>query len=101
MFFVHYSCRDAAGVARTVGAASSPKDQRDRSLQHKHPRVKLVYVCTTMHVWFDLALAKLIAFAPNVRFKLGSVHRHPPVLRRGTTPRPAARWVNRPLKSSR
>ena len=78
MFFVHRSCRDATGVARAVGAAISTKDKRDRSLQHKQPRVKFVRVRTTMHVRFDFALAKLIAFAPKVGFKLGSVHRHRP-----------------------
>lgn len=29
-----------------------------------------------MHVWLDFALAKLIALAPKVGFKLGSIHRH-------------------------
>jgi len=31
-----------------------------------------------MHVRFDFTLAKLIAFAPKVGFKLGSVHRYRP-----------------------
>src|SRR6266404_202628 len=78
MFFVHRSCRDLAGVARTVGAAISSKDKRDRSLQHKQPRVKLVRVRPAMHVWFNFALAKLIALAPKVGFELGSIHRHLP-----------------------
>jgi len=29
-----------------------------------------------MHVWFDFALAKLIALAPKVGFKLASIHRN-------------------------
>jgi len=76
MFFVHRSCRHVAGIARTVGAAINSKDKRDRSLQHKQPRVKLVRVRSTMHVWFDFALAKLIALAPKVGFKLASIHRN-------------------------
>jgi hypothetical protein len=76
MFFVHRSCRHVAGIARTVGAAINSKDKRDRSLQHKQPRVKLVRVRSTMHVWFDFALAKLIALAHKVGFKLASIHRN-------------------------
>jgi|SRR5208282_4875113 len=85
MFFVHRSCRDITGVARTVGAAISTNDKCDRSLQHKDSRVKLVRVRSTMYVWFDFALAKLIALAPKVGFKLGSVHRHLPSQRVGQT----------------
>ena len=32
-----------------------------------------------MYVWFDFALAQLIALAANIGFKLGSVHRHSPL----------------------
>jgi hypothetical protein len=74
MFFVHRSCRDITGVARPIGAAISTNDKRDGSLQHEQPRVKLVRVRSTMHVWFDFALAKLIALAPKVGFKLGFIH---------------------------
>jgi len=52
------------------------KDERDGSVEHKQSRVKLVRVCITMHIWLDLAFAKLIPLAPNVGFKLGSIHRH-------------------------
>jgi len=86
MLFVHRSCRDITGVARKVGAAISTNDKRDRSLQHKQPRVKLVRVRSTMHVWFDCALAKLIALAPKVGFKLGSVRRHFAFLDLGNPP---------------
>ena len=72
MFFVHRSCRNVTGVARTVGAAIGSKDKRDRSLQHKQPRVKLVRVGSTVLVRFDFALTKLIALAPKIGFKLGS-----------------------------
>jgi hypothetical protein len=101
MLFVHRSCGDIAGVAWAIGAAIGSKDKRDRSFQHKEPRVELVRMTLTVHIWFDFALAKLIALAPKVRFKLGSVHRHLPFSMCGTTPHPAARWVNRPAKSSR
>jgi hypothetical protein len=74
VFLVHRSCGDATAVARAVGAAISSKDKRYGSLQHKQARVKLVRVRATMHVWFDFARAKLIAFAPKVGFKLGSIH---------------------------
>src|SRR5271165_467797 len=75
MFFVHRSCRNVAGVARTVGAAIGSKDERDRSFQHKQPRIKLVRVGSTMLVRFDFALTKLIYLAPKIGFKLGSIHR--------------------------
>jgi len=76
--------------ARTAVPRSAPKTRVIDPLQHKQPRVKLVRVRSTMHVWFDFALAELIALAPNVGFKLGSIHRHLPFSRCGTTPRPAA-----------
>jgi len=63
-------------------------------IEHKEARVELVRVSNTMHVWFDCALAELIALAPKVGFKLGSVHRHLPFSMCRTIPRPAARWVN-------
>ena len=75
MLFVHCSCRDIAGVARTVGAAISSKYKRDRPIQHKQPRVKLVGVRLTIHVWFHCALAELITLAPKVGFKFDSIHR--------------------------
>jgi hypothetical protein len=57
MFLVH-PCRNVAGCARTVGAAIRSKDKGDRPLQHKRPRVKLVRVRSTMHVWSDLDLSR-------------------------------------------
>src|SRR6516225_11351227 len=48
MFFVHCSRRDIAGIARTVGDAIASKDQRDRSLQHKEPRIKIMRVSVPM-----------------------------------------------------
>jgi hypothetical protein len=76
MFFVHTSCRDSTGVTRAIGTAVMAKDERDGSVEHKQSRVKLVRVCITMHIWLDLAFAKVITLAPNVGFKLGSIHRH-------------------------
>ena len=78
MFFVHCSRRDIAGVARSVGDAIASKDQRDRSLQHKEPRIEIMRVSVPMHVRIDFALAELIALASEVGFKFASVHRHLP-----------------------
>jgi hypothetical protein len=86
MFFVHSSCRDGAGVARAVSAALIAKDECDRSVEHKEPRIELVRVSGAVHVWLDCTFPKLIALTSNVGFKFGSIHRHPPFARRGTIP---------------
>jgi hypothetical protein len=74
MFLVH-PCRDVAGFARTVGATIRSKDKGNRPLQHKQPRVKLVRVRSTMHVWFDLVLSGVFAFM------IGLYRRMEPLLR--------------------
>jgi hypothetical protein len=78
MLFVHGPRRDIAGVARTVRAGAGSKDELDRSLEYKEPRVKIVRMSVTMHVWFDFAFPELIAIAPKVSLKLGSIHHHFP-----------------------
>jgi hypothetical protein len=76
VFFVHRSCRDAAGVARAVGVAIVSKDKCDRAFQHKQSSIKPMSVRFTMLVWFDFAFAKLIALVLKIGFELGPVHDH-------------------------
>jgi hypothetical protein len=96
MFFVYRSRRDITGVPRAVSAAVTAEDERDRSLQHKQPRVELVRVSVTMHMGFDFALAEFIALAPKVGFKPGSIHRHLPFsMRDDEAPRRTMRQLTR------
>jgi hypothetical protein len=90
---VHRSRRDRADVTGAVGTAIGADYQGQRSIEHKQPRVKLVRVCITVHVWFDLLLAKLVTLALDLGFKLGSVHRKRPFKRVGRA-HATGRWVN-------
>ncbi len=75
---------------RTSGAAISSKDERDRSLQHKQPRVTLVRVRST--ITFGL-ISPSRSSSPSRRratSNSGLSHRPLPFSMCRTTPRPAA-----------
>jgi hypothetical protein len=59
-------------------------DPNSKTTGTRVKRVKLVRVRATMGVWLDFAVAKLMALAPKVGFKVG------PSLKMWHNPRPTA-----------